>query len=476
MGAVPSQAVCKCTRRRAQSGPSNDGAKAVVGGLPLVTSVLIPHDTSEDPKAVMERGGIQVEWGKVGKAAKVNKFLRQSLPHVVDARLMLPTLYLHFLDPIFRVKPGEMDAGLRAGNDSSEVQLVVPEKYSSFTVEAPSDQALTQQLRTVMAYLKRHAQVTTGKVTRWGHHYEMDANAESWYFSLAAARPKAGINLDKAAFGIPGEAEIYLFAQNHASAAFLSEEQMAAFENCILELPEHGSEWKAFSIFLKMFFEGGFGYNFKDWLPDRSTYVPTQVGLAALGVVPAFDGQCGISTGYPYLVRPEFLSYADSVPVTIGAIRNLSPRHQRYGMCFTGCVFTWAPDDGEQATCLGRQSSSVLNYSSVLPHGGFFYVPRTLAEFHELGGFVYAFGEDRRDLEKPCNMMSCEQGGEEEDMGAAVSHQPSQVCIKCLEGEPSNAALPCGHRLCCTACSQAGGFVGQPCPVCQRPVETMRRA
>merc|ERR1712048_1541081 len=106
-----------------------------------------------------------------------------------------------------------------------------------------------------------------------------------------------------------------------------------------------------------------------------------------MGVTPAFEGQVGIATGYPYLVHPKFFRFADTVPVTIGAISSMSGRHGRYGLCFTRCVFVWEGDT--------FATDGVLSFCSIIPQGGFFYVPETLREHTEQGGFIYAFGEDK---------------------------------------------------------------------------------
>merc|ERR1712217_864727 len=134
-------------------------------------------------------------------------------------------------------------------------------------------------------------------------------------------------------------------------------------------------------------------------------YLPRNVGIACMGVVPAFEGQCGISTGYPYLLESRFLPFHDTVPVTIGAISGMSSRHTRYGLCFTRCVHVWETEAFER--------EGVLNYCCVVPHGGFFYVPRTLRGHWQLGGLVYAFGEAKDELELPAEVtqQTCAGGG-----------------------------------------------------------------
>merc|ERR1711971_68607 len=153
------------------------------------------------------------------------------------------------------------------------------------------------------------------------------------------ARPTAPISLDKAAFGIPGDASLYLFAENHVSVNFMTSQDSDAFQNCINELLGMDPECQKFAIFLKIFYEGGFAYNQK--VEMEKGYLPKNVGLASLGIVPAFEGQSGVATGYPYLMESRFLPFIDTVPVTIGTIANMSARHSRYGLCFTRSIFVW---------------------------------------------------------------------------------------------------------------------------------------
>merc|ERR1719310_1165707 len=98
-------------------------------------------------------------------------------------------------------------------------------------------------------------------------------------FSLVVARPKCNITIPKDKwdkFGIPSEADLYVFAQNHRSVSFMNEEEIDAFETCISELPEQCSQHvQVFSTFLKVFFEGGFGYNKRTYLSgNNSAYLP----------------------------------------------------------------------------------------------------------------------------------------------------------------------------------------------------------
>jgi len=166
-------------------------------------------------------------------------------------------------------------------------------------------------------------------------NFRVKVDPQRLFFSLKTSRPKAPISLDKSLFGIPGRADIYLFAENHDSVNHMPGKVKEAFHFCIQELPESGSpEMQKFATFLNIFYEGGFAYNLKRYTGGRG-YIPYNVGIAGLGVVPSFDGQTGIATGYPYLLKHQFLSFNDTVPVTIGAITEMSPRHARYGLCFT---------------------------------------------------------------------------------------------------------------------------------------------
>merc|ERR1719174_1830619 len=111
----------------------------------------------------------------------------------------------------------------------------------------------------------------------------------------------------------------------------MSRRDTDAFEKCIEELLQGGEGFAKFGVFLKVFYEGGFAYNQK--IQMGKGYLPKNLGIACMDVVPAFDGQSGISTGYPYLLESRFLPFIDTVPVTIRGIANLSNRHKRYGIC-----------------------------------------------------------------------------------------------------------------------------------------------
>lgn len=389
----------------------------------MVMTLLVPD--KEDPSSVLSRGGLEVTWRG---GVKTKKFRQMPFPHARKEDLTLPMLYLHFLDDMFKVKPNEFDPGLRAGNDNSEQQLVVPETFTS--PELPphnGGEDLDKCLKIVLGFLRDEATVpVSAVVTKAGgfspqKNYTVVAEPRRWYFSLKTSRPKTEISLDKKLFGIPEDSQIYLFAESHVSVTFMTKAQCQAFEDCIdllLEVIEEGNKstgvqsiWQKFATFLKVFYEGGFAYNNRI-SGGAGSYLPKMTGLAALGITPSFEGQGGIATGYPYLVPPACLSFADSVPVTIKAISEMSDRHLRYGLCFTRCVFVWEDEnfDREKTLC----------FCSILPHGGFFYMPRTLEEFNNFGGLVYAFGEDKESRDR---VLCSDEGGNQDRAAEAAARQ-----------------------------------------------------
>jgi hypothetical protein len=425
----------------------------------------------------MKRGGIEIAWTTgQGTVKKVTKFRETAPRRVVDQDLALPNLYLHFLDSRFFLERGEFNTVLRSGNDNSEIQVVLPET-PFLKLNFATMGELGENLLIVSKFLRSQAEVMTGQVEgRPGGfgpkmNFRGTANASRLYYTLRTSRPKAGISLDKAAFGIPEAASLYLFAENHESVNYMTERDTSAFEFCINELPcltgdEH-QELRCFGIFLKIFYEGGFAYNEKlNQEGTAGSYLPKNVGLACLGIVPAFKGQVGIGTGYPYLVESRFLRFADTVPVTIRAISEMSPRHARYGLCFTRCVYVWETD--------ALQREGVLNFCTITPHGGFFYLPRTLQNHWKLGGLVYAFGEAREDHEVAINV---EVGGPAAapPTGSTATAAPTQqnACVICLSEDAVMAAVPCGHRAYCPTCTAAAR--GQNCPVCRAAVRDVIR-
>lgn len=434
-----------------------------------VAALVLPG--TEDPKELMRRGGIDLNWtAKDGTTRRVTKYREVPMQHVVDQDLALPTLYLHFLNKEFFLKEGEYNLSLRAGNDNSEIQLVLPQEM------VPSRNTLPETCRAsfdvVMRFIRSQSEVMSSSVDEkpggFGPKKNLKATIQTrrLYYSLKTARPKAGISLDKASFGIPEDAELYLFAENHASVNYMSKRDTEAFEECISELLDLSAEVVKFGIFLKLFYEGGFAYNKK--LQMGKGYLPQNIGLACMGVTPAFEGQSGISTGYPYLLPSRFLSYCDTVPVTIGAISGMSSRHARYGLCFTRCVYVW------ETEALAREG--VLNFCSITPHGGFFYLPSTLRGHWKLGGFVYAFGEAKDGLEMPVAIDNTEGASGAASALAqpqAASAANRQACVICLTEDAVFATVPCGHRAFCADCQSAAK--GRNCPVCRTPVRDVLR-
>jgi len=275
------------------------------------------------------------------------------------------------------------------------------------------------------------------------------------------------VNLDKTVFGIPGEAELYLFAENHISVSHMNQRDIDAFNTCIEETLQAGAEVAKFGVFLKVFYEGGFAYNQK--ISMGKGYLPKTVGVACMSVVPAFAGQSGIATGYPYLLESRFLPFIDTVPVTIRAITDMSPRHARYGLCFTRCVFVWETD------ALAREG--VLNFCSIVPHGGFFYAPATLRKHWKLGGLIYSFGEARDDLEAPVTIDSTSAAAAAAPSAAAGEPAPRladyRACVICLTEDATCATVPCGHKAFCQGCSETARR--RNCPVCRTFVTDVMR-
>jgi len=348
-----------------------------------VATVLVPG--TEDPSSVLRNGSMPLKWqGTDGLTKTVRKFREQRPKQLVDESLALPTLYLHFLDKRFFATSEELDGRLKGGNDNSELRIVLPEMYMSKTssVWDAISGDYKQKLDAVLDFLYAQGEAPTNS-------HNKTASIQRRVFSLVVARPKSDITIPKDKFGIPSNADLYVFAQNHRSVSFMDEEEVDAFETCISEMPDEPSNHlKAFATFLKVFFEGGFGYNKRNYIGGNSSaYLPENVGIAALGVTPAFDGQLGISTGFPYHVAHQNLPFIDTVPVTIRGISEMSERHARYGLCFTRCAFVWEGD--------AYATDGTLDFCCVLPHGGFYYVPTNLKKYKHLGCLIYAFGEDK---------------------------------------------------------------------------------
>merc|ERR1719194_173214 len=84
---------------------------------------------------------------------------------------------------------------------------------------------------------------------------------------LKTSRPKAEVNLPKPKFGIPESANQYLFVNNHDSVVHFDSSLREAFNQVIDEMPSMGEGFppaKKMANFVKVFYEGGFGYNKKD--------------------------------------------------------------------------------------------------------------------------------------------------------------------------------------------------------------------
>eukprot|EP00928_Gymnodinium_smaydae_P062189 TRINITY_DN46109_c0_g1_i1.p1 TRINITY_DN46109_c0_g1~~TRINITY_DN46109_c0_g1_i1.p1 ORF type:complete len:365 (+),score=70.73 TRINITY_DN46109_c0_g1_i1:66-1160(+) len=352
---------------------------ATVAPLPNPDSVatVVLGSGDEDPAKLLSSGRHSMQWG----GRTVSKFRQVEVPQLRSSDLALPTLYLHFLAPEFRMADDDekVDNSLRSGNDMSEVMMRLPGKFlqHSFVEQCgPYGDAV----KIVIEALRDHGETLVNSSKK--------VTAGELFFSLRTARPKSGISLNKAQFGIPTEAEQYLFVNNHSSVIYFSDRVKEAFNECIAELPSLGPrDISSFATFLKVFYEGGFGYNKK--IPMGRGYLPVNVGIAAMSVVPSFDGQVGIGTGYPYQLPSRFLPFVETVPISIDAIRAMSERHGRYGLAFTRCVFVWEGDQWQQ--------NGTLDFCSILPHGGFYYVPDTPERHREVGGLVYAFGESRDD-------------------------------------------------------------------------------
>jgi len=360
-----------------------------------VATLCIPPG-EQDPAALLTSGGFNLVWRSPGRAEEtVSSFREVKVPHVVDDGLCLPTLYLHFLDQRFRPRDGvpddTLDGNMRAGNDMSEVIITLPEEFTD-PAFASRCQEHEGSVKIVLEALKANGEVMVNSVVSRDGKLGGAASPGKIFFALTTARPKAPISLPKKLFGIPESADQYLFVNNHASVVYLDSDVREAFNNCIGGLPDVGLEdVTKFGIFLKIFYEGGFGYNKKQFIQGGNSgpFLPKNVGVAALGVTPWFENQLGIGTGYPYKLPSKFLPFTETVPISIDAIKAMSDRHGRYGLCFTRCVFVWEGEAWARDKC--------LDFCSVLPHGGFFYLPETMAAYREKGGLVYAFGESTED-------------------------------------------------------------------------------
>lgn len=427
--------------------------------------MLIPG--TEDPSRLLADGRVQLEWEEAdGSRCRIRSFEETVPPRVVRQDLLLPTLYLHFLSNEFFMKDNEVCAAMRAGNDNSEIQIAVPVGMLRSCTERVAS------LQKVTRFLQRFGEVPTGNLQeRSGgfspqRNYKANAFGGKIYFDLKVSKPKAEVNLDKDAFGIPSRAQLYMFAQNHASIPFATDEEMEAFEESILALSEGNEMDRKLAVFLKVFSEGGFAYNEK--IPcGGNSYLPKCVGIAAMVTVPAFEGQSGISTGYPYKIAAGHRLFTDTVPVTIKPIANMSSLHKRYGLSFTRYVeFTREPGS-EHAT-----------FTNVVPFGGFFYLPETPDLYEQNGGLLYAFGESEQNTTALGASIEVSSAGTSAtgDARNPRPHSPrlsprrGRVCTICMDAEATVATVPCGHLAFCTSCPRL-----DTCPVCRQSVSSTQR-
>lgn len=339
---------------------------------------FIMADGDGDPAASLRNNSYSMRWG----SRNIKKFREIKPVQKREDGLALPTLYLHFLPQEFRIDRGGICQSLRAGNDMSEVVMKLPSEYLSEDFAANQCGGLTKQVQEVQNALRSQGEI----LVKTSGVSDGSADPGARFFSLKAARAKAGVSLDKPAFGIPEKSNQYLFVNNHASVVHFDDSVREAFNECIGNLAEEGAPAKKFSIFLKVFYEGGFGYNEKQPM-GQNGYLPVNQGVAAMSTVPAFEGQIGIGTGYPYELPAAFLPFVETVPISIDAIKSMSDRHGRYGLTFTRVVWVWEGDKFE--------SEATLDFCSICPHGAFFYVPEKLSDHQRIGGYVYAFGESK---------------------------------------------------------------------------------
>merc|ERR1711959_438289 len=111
-----------------------------------------------------------------------------------------------------------------------------------------------------------------------------------------------------------------------------------------------------------------------------------------------------------------------------------------------------------------------------MPHGGFYYTPKSLRKHWRHGGLIYAFGEAKEQLEAP--VSECKNGTED---GAAAGQQNAttpwgsapaedasrRVCVICLDEDATYASLPCGHLAYCGNCQGLARERNHTCPVCR---------
>merc|ERR1719160_2416849 len=129
-----------------------------------------------------------------------------------------------------------MDGKLKAGNDNSELRIVMPEIYQTKSSDVWMDleASLQTKMEIVLDFLNLQGEAPTNSD-------KSSASISRRVFSLVVARPKCNITIPKDKFGIPSEADLYVFAQNHRSVSFMAEEEIDAFETCISDLSEQMS-------------------------------------------------------------------------------------------------------------------------------------------------------------------------------------------------------------------------------------------
>eukprot|EP00927_Polykrikos_kofoidii_P045001 TRINITY_DN38864_c0_g1_i1.p1 TRINITY_DN38864_c0_g1~~TRINITY_DN38864_c0_g1_i1.p1 ORF type:complete len:498 (+),score=60.07 TRINITY_DN38864_c0_g1_i1:113-1606(+) len=435
---------------------------------PKVATLILSGE--EDPATIIRRGGLELTWRSGGKRHTVRSFRERPMRRAVSADFLLPPLYLQFLDREFVMTNGDLDNALRSGNDNNEIILVLPADYVADARRLVGFK-LGRHILRVHGFLSSQAEMPVSapgarvSTPGWRKDYKSEAQPECLFFALRTSRPKADIMLDKAAFGIPSVANLYLFAESHLSVAHMDEQDRLAFETCIQELPESGPRMQKLSLFLKVFYEGGFAYSQK-LDTGGSTYLPQNVGIACLSVTRAWPGQSGIEMGFPYLLPSRFLRFADTVPVMIKGISDISTRHKRYGLCFTRCVFLWAEDTFEH--------DKTLEFCSLLPQGGFYYVPASMKLHWKHGGFLYPFGQDRRAFETVQTREESESNGTPVEGPLPPNEKDLRVCIICLDQDAIMAADPCRHVAYCSKCVPIA--LSKPCPVCLCAVKGTVRA
>ena len=196
--------------------------------------VLVPGE--EPIGSVMPR--MSIDWA----GAATNGLVEETPPRVVDAGLRLPTLFLHFLSDVYRLGDEEINVGLRAGNDNSEILLCVP--WDVLVRQCGRFEILTP----VATFLRRHGQAVCGPVQdRPGafspqRRLKTRIDPKKLRYELKTSRAKANVNLARAAYGIPASADTYMFAENHSSVLFASSEEKRSFAEGIDLLSEDGDE------------------------------------------------------------------------------------------------------------------------------------------------------------------------------------------------------------------------------------------